>query len=81
MTTIDLKAYGITHTEFIQWIEESGAEVYAYIHHGPAAGASAAYEFVREEDLLAFELKFKKQISTLINNYTWKYSENFYWIK
>ena len=59
MTTINLKAYRLTHTEFNQWTEESGAEVYAYIHHG-AAGASATYEFVREEDLLAFELKYNR---------------------
>ena len=59
MTTINLKLYGLTYTEFIQWIEDSGAEVYAYIHHG-GAGAAATYEFVHKEDLLAFELKFEK---------------------
>jgi hypothetical protein len=60
MTTINLKEWPLTHEEFKNWIEESGAEVYAYIHYGMNGVASATYEFARNEDLLAFELRYSR---------------------
>jgi hypothetical protein len=60
MNTINLHEWNISYTELVQWAEETGSEIFAFVHHG-GAGPSATYGFEKEEDLLAFKLKFAKE--------------------
>jgi len=62
MKLIDLREWKVNYTDFTNWVVESGADVYAIIHHG-GNGASAQYGFENEEDYLAFKLKFTHEKS------------------
>jgi hypothetical protein len=57
MYEIDLFEWDISYTDFVDWVEEQGAEVYAVsnVNH-----KNSFYRFIKEEDLVAFKLKFSK---------------------
>lgn len=60
MHKINLKEWDILYTEFINWVNERNASVYAIADM--SQGKNAIYAFKYEEDLVAFTLKFTKSI-------------------
>lgn len=61
MILIDLRDWNVNYTEFTDWVVETEADVYAIVHHG-GNGPSATYGFEKEEDRLAFELRFSRKL-------------------
>ncbi len=59
MRSINLYEWNIDRKQFEDWAVDSGAELYASIHHSGNGQPSYEYE-LNEEDFLAFSLAFKK---------------------
>ena len=60
---INLREWNITYKELADWCEETGADIYAIIRYGNIDYLNADYGFEREEDMLAFKLRFAKRLN------------------
>jgi len=69
---IDILDWDITYTDLMQWVAETGAELYAITHAGWLAGGTPGtkYVFRDEEDFVMFKLKFAKENGPHKMNYT-----------
>lgn len=58
---IDINDWDITYTELMYWIADTGARLKSVTTD--ARRIPTEYEFERDEDALAFKLKFSKSLS------------------
>jgi len=65
MKTINLREYNISRDELSEWCKKTGAEVFAVVHYG-GNGPSLNYGFEKDEDLIAFKLKFKPSNNLIV---------------
>ena len=63
---IDIFDWDISYTDLMYWISQTGAEIHAITGLGNIYGGrgspSTKYEFLNEEDYIAFTLSFQKDL-------------------
>jgi hypothetical protein len=57
---VDILDWDLTYTELIEWVSDNNVDLDAINGYG-GRGPSTKYVFRREEDFVAFKLKFAKE--------------------